>query len=610
MPTYRAPLDEYKFLIHEFFELDRQKDLPQFEELSAELTDDVLANAAKLCEEVLQPLNQSGDEEGCHYENGVVRTPKGFKEAYKAYTDGGWSGLSAPADFGGSGLPPFITMTVAEMSQSANQAFSMYPGLSMAAYSALIATGSPWMKEHIVPKMVSGEWTGTMCLTEPHCGTDLRLMKTRAVEQDDGTYRMTGTKIFISGGEQDLTDNIIHMVIAKIPDENGQIHDDLSTVNFFMVPKYLVKEDGTTGGRNGVFCGGIEKKMGIKANATAVLNFDGAIAWRLGPKPEPLKPGEKRSAAAGMQGMFGMMNAARLGVGVQGISIAEVAYQNGLAYALERRVGHALTGPKEPDKPADLEIVHPDVRRMLLHCRAFVEGARAVALWTALNESIARSNRPERDTAALLADLLTPVIKAFFTDMGFECANMAMQCYGGHGYIRDNGVEQFVRDGRINQTYEGANGVQAMDLVGRKLGRKGGAAPMAYFALVSGWLADNETDEKLTAFVTPVKRGLETLQQATMWLAQNGLANPNNAGAGAVDYLRMMGIVTVGWMWARMARLAQSKLSAGPANRAFYESKLVSARYWMERMIPECPMLLERIQAGADTVMAFDPAVA
>jgi alkylation response protein AidB-like acyl-CoA dehydrogenase len=609
MPAYRAPLDEYKFLIRDLLEIDKQNDLPQFGDVSAELMDDVLASAAKLCEDVLQPLNQSGDEEGCHYENGVVRTPKGFKEAYNAYVEGGWNGLGAPAKFGGAALPQFATVIVGEMAQSANQAFSMYPGLTVAACKALMETGAPWMKEHVVPKMVTGQWTGTMCLTEPHCGTDLRLMKTRAVEQPDGTYRMNGTKIFISGGEHDLADNIVHMVIAKIPDEQGRIYDELSTVNFFMVPKYIVKDDGTLGPRNGVSCGGIEKKMGIKANATAVLNFDDAIAWRLGPKPEQPKPGEHRSASAGMRGMFGMMNAARLGVGVQGISIAQVAYQNALAYALERRAGHALTGPKEPDKPADLLIVHPDIRRMLLHCRSFIEGARAVVLWTTLNMSISESSRPERETAGLLSDLMTPVIKAFFTDMGFEAANMAMQCWGGHGYIRDNGMEQFVRDARISQTYEGANGVQAMDLVGRKLGRKGGAAPLAYFSLVSGWLGENDADEKLAPFVKPVRRGLEALQQATMWLAQNGIVNPNNAGAGAVDYLRLMGIVTVGWMWARMAKLSFSKLAAAPANKAFYESKLVSARYWMERMIPECPMLLERIQAGAVTVMAFDPAV-
>src|SRR6185312_14336870 len=426
------------------------------------------------------------------------------------------------------------------------QAFAMYPGLTGAASGALLGTGQPWMKENIATKMISGEWAGTMCLTEPHCGTDLRLMKTRAVEQPDGTYKLSGTKIFISGGDQDLTDNIIHMVIAKIPDENGKIADDLSTVNFFMVPKFLVDETGKMGTRNSVNTGGIEKKMGIKAQATCVLNFDEAKGWRLGPKPVPPKPGEKRSASAGMAGMFGMMNAARMGVGIQGVSVAQVALDNAWDYVHERRVGRALTGPKDPTQPADLEIVHPDVRRMILHCRSFVEGARALAMWTAINHAVEDSNRPEKDQAGLLADLLTPVIKAFFTDMGFDCANMAMQCYGGHGYIRDNGVEQFVRDARINQTYEGANGVQAMDLVGRKLGRKGGAAPMAYLGLVGGWLAENEKDEAIAAYVKPVKRGLDILQQSTLWFAQHGLQNPNDAGAGAVDYLRLMGIVSVG----------------------------------------------------------------
>jgi alkylation response protein AidB-like acyl-CoA dehydrogenase len=605
MPVYRAPIDDFRFVLHDLLEVEKQSDLPGFADVSAELIDDILAGAGKFCEEVLQPINQSGDEEGCHFENGVVRTPKGFKEAYDAYREAGWGGLAAPVEYGGSGLPMIVALAVAEMAQSANQSFAMYPGLTSAAYAALLATGEAWMKEHIATKMISGEWAGTMCLTEPGCGTDLRLMKTRAVEQPDGTYRMNGTKIFISGGDQDLTDNIIHMVIAKIPDENGQIRDDLSTVNFFLVPKFLVGEDGKMGARNGVATGGIEKKMGIKGQATCVLNFDDAIAWRLGPKPVPPKPGEKRSASAGMAGMFGMMNAARLGVGVQGISIGEVAYQNAMAYVHERRVGHALTGPKEPDKPADLLIVHPDVKRMLLHARSFVEGARAVAMWTTLNMSIARSGRSEADTAGLLADLMTPVIKAFFTDMGFEAANLAMQCYGGHGYIRDNGVEQFVRDGRINQTYEGANGVQAMDLVGRKLGRKGGAAPLALFGLLSGWLAEND-GEKLAPYAKPVKRGLDSLQQATMWLAQHGMANPNDAGAGAVDYLRLMGIVVTGWMWARIAKLAQEKLEGDPPNAAFYKEKLICARYWMERMIPECPMLAERIAAGSETIMAFE----
>ncbi|HXC55159.1 MAG TPA: acyl-CoA dehydrogenase C-terminal domain-containing protein [Rhizomicrobium sp.] len=606
MPIYRAPLDDFRFVLNELLEIDKQRDLPGFADLSPDLVEDILTNAGKFCEEVLHPLNQSGDEEGAHFENGVVRTPKGFKEAYKAYSEAGWGGLLAPADYGGSGMPITISMAVAEMAMSANQSFAMYPGLTGAAYGALLATGLPWQKEHIAKRMISGEWCGTMCLTEPNCGTDLRLMKTRAVEQPDGTYKLTGTKIFISGGDHDLTDNIIHMVIAKIPDADGTLHDDLSTVNFFMVPKFLVAEDGTVGARNGVTTGGIEKKMGIKAQATCVLNFDDATAWRLGPKPVPPKPGEKRSASAGMAGMFGMMNGARLGVGIQGIAIGEIAYQNGYQYVHERRVGHALTGPKEPDKSADLEIVHPDVKRMLLHSRSFVEGARAMAMWTTINMAIARSSRPDAEQAGLIADLMTPVIKAFFTDMGFEAANLAMQCYGGHGYIRDNGVEQFVRDGRINQTYEGANGVQAMDLVGRKLGRKGGAAPFALFGEISKWLADNEADAAMAPYVKGIKRGLEALQGATLWLAQNGLANPNNAGAGAYDYLRLMGIVTVGWMWGRMAKVAGAQLAAKQGNADFYKAKLVSARYWMERLIPECPMLLERIQAGCETVMAFE----
>jgi alkylation response protein AidB-like acyl-CoA dehydrogenase len=608
MPVYRAPLEDYRFLLHEFFEVEKQTDLPQFAELAADVIDDVLANAGRFCEEVLQPLNQSGDAEGCHYENGVVRTPKGFKEAYTSFAKAGWSGLGAPAEFGGAGLPMFLTTLVGEMSQAANQSFAMYPWLSAAAYSAVIATGAPWMKAHIVPRMVSGEWTGTMCLTEPHCGTDLRLMKTRAVEQEDGTYRLTGTKIFISSGEHDLADNIVHMVIAKIPDENGQIHEDLSTVNFFMVPKYVVKEDGSVGARNGVSCGGIEHKMGIKGNATCVLNFDDATAWRLGPKPERTRPGEKRSSSEGMKGMFGMMNAARLGVGVQGIAIADVAMQNANAYAHERRAGHALTGPKEPDKSADLIIVHPDIRRMLLHGRTFTEGARAVAVWTSLNMSIAQSARPDRETAELLADLLTPVIKAFCTDMGFECANMAMQCYGGHGYVRDNGVEQFVRDGRVNQIYEGANGVQAMDLVGRKLGRKGGAAAFALFNTINSFLNANEADAELAEFVKPLRRGLDSLHGATLWLAQHGMSNPNDAGAGAVDYLRLMGIVVVGWMWARIAKFALGRFASNPPNASFYREKLISARYWMERMIPECAMLRERVEAGSATLMAFEAA--
>jgi hypothetical protein len=372
-----------------------------------------------------------------------------------------------------------------------------------------------------------------------------------------------------------------------------------------MVPKYLVKEDGSVSARNGVFCGGIEHKMGIRGNATCVLNFEDAIAWRVGPKPDPHA---KRSSSEGMRGMFGMMNAARLGVGVQGIAIADVAQQNARIYASERRAGRALTGAKDPDKSADPLIVQPDVRRMLLHCRAFVEGARAVAVWTTLNMAIARSGRPEREAAEMLADLMTPVIKAFFTDMGFECANMAMQCYGGHGYIRDNGVEQFVRDARINQLYEGANGVQAMDLVGRKLGRKGGAAPLALFNAINGFIEENRDAGALAFCVKPLREGLAALQGATLWLAQHGMANPNDAGAAAVDYLRLMGIVVVGWMWARIAKSARAKLAANPSNASFYKEKLISAGYWMQRMMPECAMLCARVEAGSANIMAFETA--
>jgi alkylation response protein AidB-like acyl-CoA dehydrogenase len=612
MPTYKAPVADFEFLMFDVLEIEKHTDLPGYADLDRATVHDVLEGAGKFMSEVLQPLNQSGDEEGCHFENGVVRTPKGFKEAYQAYCEAGWNRLGVPEQFGGAGLPIILTFAVAEMGSSSNQAFTMYPGLTSAAYSALIATGAPWMREHIVPKMVGGEWTGTMCLTEPNCGTDLRLMKTKAIEQPDGTYRVTGTKIFISGGDHDLTKNIIHMVIAKIPDENGKIHDDLSTVNFFMVPKFLVSEDGKMGARNGVSTGSIEKKMGIKANATAVLNFDEAVAWRLGPKPQPKAAGgagEKGSSSAGMKGMFGMMNAARLGVGVQGVAVSEVSYQNAAIYAKERLVGRALTGPKNPSQPADPLIVHPDVRRMLLFARAAAEGGRSLATWISYLLGVAQSKRSdaERQEAADLADLLTPVIKAFCTDMGFDAANAAMQCFGGHGYIRDNGMEQFVRDARINQTYEGANGVQALDLVGRKLARNGGRAPFALFRIINTFLAA-ESGDAMKPYVEPLKAGITRLQDATMWLAQNGLKNPDNAGAASVDYLRMFGIVVVGYLWARQAKAAQAKLAAKAGNPAFYESKLTTARFWMERLVPETAGLSERIKAGADGLMTLDAA--
>jgi hypothetical protein len=606
MPSYKAPLEDYRFLLFDLFRLQDHKDLPGFENLDEELVMSALEGGAKICEEVLQPLNQVGDEHGCSFENGIVRTPPGFKQAYDTFYAGGWNALGAPEALGGAGLPPAITLLMTEMTCSANQSFSMYVGLTNAACAALQSGGAPWMREHIVPKLLSGKWGGTMCLTEAHCGTDLRLMKSKAVAQKDGTYRLTGTKIFISGGEHDMADNIIHMVIAKIPDADGRLQDDLAQVNFFMVPKFLVSEGGKMGARNGVFCGGIEKKMGIKGSSTCTMNFDDAVAYRLGPEQTA---GSEHKRSAGMAGMFQMMNGARLGVGIMGIALAEVACQNAAAYARERLTGRALTGAKAPDQPADPIIVHPDVRRMLLHGRSFTEGARAMAIWVSTLFAIARSPRSaaEREEASLLADLVTPVVKAFFSDMSFEAVNAAMQCFGGHGYIRDHGMEQFVRDARINQVYEGANGIQALDLVARKLGRKGGRAPFALFAKIKSFVAELE-DGPASSHAKPLGEGLARLESATLWLAENGMKNPDNAGAGSVDYLRLFGIVVVGWFWGQSAAKAAARLAQGPPNKEFYERKLVLARYWMERMIPETAMLLERIKAGSEGLMALDAA--
>ena len=617
MPTYKAPTDDFRFIFYELLKIDEAGDLPGYEQLDEDLVSDVLNGAGRFCEEVLQPLNQVGDEHGCVLENGVVRTPPGFKEAYDAYCESGWNRLGAPEALGGANLPAVVTFAVTEMAFSANQAFAMYPGLTSAAYSALAATGDRWMREKIVPKMIEGEWSGTMCLTEPHCGTDLKLMKSKAVEQEDGTYRLTGTKIFISGGDHDMTDNIIHMVIAKIPDEDGKLANDLSTVNFFMVPKVMVNEDGSLGPRNGVTCGSIEKKMGIKGSSTCVMNFDDAVAYRLGPAPKKAKKGEapgKKSKSQGMSGMFGMMNAARMGVGIQGVAIGEVAYQNAVTYANDRLAGRALTGTKNPDGPADPIIVHPDVRRMLLQARSFVEGSRAVAMWISHLFSVQRSNRSdeEKQDAADLTNLMTPIIKAFFTDMGFEATNAAMQCYGGHGYVRDHGMEQFVRDARINQVYEGANGVQALDLVGRKLTANGGRAPGVFFKMVDDFIAAHDGNADMAPFVAPLKTGLQRLKDTTTWLAEYGLKNFDHAGAASTDYLRIFGIVSVGFMWAQMADIAQKRLkdidAGGDGNKTFYETKLINAKYWMERVMPDTASLQERATAGADTIMALDAA--
>ncbi|MGB8841030.1 MAG: acyl-CoA dehydrogenase C-terminal domain-containing protein [Aliidongia sp.] len=610
MPSYKAPVDDFLFLFHDLLQIDRRTDLPGFADLTPDMTGAMLEGGAKFFEEVLQPLNQIGDEEGCTLENGVVRTPKGFKQAFVKLCEAGWNRLGAPEAAGGADLPMVMTLAFSEMSSSANQAFSMYPGLSGAACSAIWEAGEPWMREHIVPRMVTGEWTGTMCLTEAHCGTDLKLMKTKAVPQPDGTYRMSGTKIFISGGDHDLTDNIMHTVIAKIPDADGKLHDDLATVNFFLVPKYLVDpETGKVMGRNGVTTGGVEKKMGIKGNATCVLNFDEAVAYRLAGR-QPSGDVAKPSRSAGMAGMFAMMNAARMGVGIQGVAVGEVAYQNGRAYAQERLAGRALTGTKNPDGAADPIIVYPDVRRLLIGARAFVEGARALASWVSFNFSIGQfsADAQEREEANDFCQLLTPVIKAYFTDKGFEAANAAMQVFGGHGYIREHGMEQFVRDARINQIYEGANGIQALDLVARKMTAKGGRGTFLFFGKIDGFIKAQEGDSAMAPFVAPLSQGHHRLGEAAGWLMQNAPQNYDHAGAASYDVMTMFGIVALGWMWAQMAKIAQTKLAAGDGNPEFYKRKLVLAKYWMEREMPMTAALLERVKAGADTLMELDAA--
>jgi len=556
MPSYKAPVEDFLFLFHELLEIEKRTDLPGFADLTPDMTSAILEGGAKFCEEVLQPLNQSGDEEGCHLENGVVRTPKGFKEAFRAYADGGWNKLGVAEELGGANLPSVITFAFSEMGSSSNQAFAMYPGLTGAALGALWATGEDWMRQHVAQRMADGDWAGTMCLTEPHCGTDLKLMKTRAVKQDDGTYRLSGTKIFISGGDHDMTENIIHMVIAKLPNEEGKYVDDLSTVNFFMVPKMLVDpETGEIKGPNGVSVGAVEKKMGIKGNATCVMNFDNAVAYHLkGRAPEKKTEDGKvvKSKSAGMAGMFGMMNGARMGVGIQGIAAGEVAYQNGVAYAQERLAGRSLTGAKNPDGPADPIMVFPDVRRLLISSRAFVEGARALAMYVSFLFSVARSStdEAERQEAEDLSQLFTPVIKAYFTYKGFEAANASMQTFGGHGYIRDNGMEQFVRDARINQVYEGANGIQALDLVARKMTSKGGRATLTYFGKLEAFIKENEGDADMKLYVDALKTGYARLGDAAGWLMQNAPKNYDNAGAASYDILNIFGTVTLAWMWA------------------------------------------------------------
>ena len=586
MPSYTAPVKDLQFVLHEVLKASAS-DISGYSELEPDFTAAVLEEAGKICSDVLAPLNAVGDKEGCSLENGVVRVPTGFKEAFDQVREGGWTGLDMPEEYGGQNMPYVLGTAVGEMFSASNQAFTMYQGLTHGAASAILAHGTDTQKETFLPKMVSCEWTGTMNLTEPHCGTDLGLMRTKAEPQDDGSFKLSGQKIFISSGEHEMADNIIHLVLAKIP--GGP--DGIKGVSLFIVPKFIVNEDGSLGARNGVSCGALEEKMGIHGNSTCVMNYDEATGYLLGTEHK------------GMRAMFTMMNEARIGVGMQGVAQAEAAYQNAVVYAKDRLQGRDVTGVKNPDGPADPLIVHPDVRRMLMDQKSFVEGARAFILWgSSLIDAAHRANDKDADG---LVSLMTPVIKGFLTDVGYAMTVEAQQVYGGHGYIEEWGMSQFTRDARIAMIYEGANGVQALDLVGRKLAQDGGKHVMAFFEMIKSYCAEQKDVEGMEAFIEPLKKASKDLQAAGMFFMQNGMKNPNAALAGSTDFMHMMGHVCLGLMWARMARASLDALASSPADAAFYETKLATGRYYMARRLPATALHLARIESGADTVMAL-----
>ncbi|MFN9795849.1 MAG: acyl-CoA dehydrogenase C-terminal domain-containing protein, partial [Gemmatimonas sp.] len=590
MPAFHAPLDDIRYLLHDVHDIGQLAALPGFEDATPEMIDEVLSGGARFCEEVLFPLNQSGDAEGVHLANGVVTTPAGFKEAYQRYTADGWTAISAEPTYGGTGLPEMVRFVMEELLCSANLSFSMYPGLSHGAYSALMSHGSAELKQRFLPRLIDGRWGGTMCLTEAHAGTDLGILTTRAVPNADGTYAITGQKIFISAGEHDLTENIVHLVLAKLPDAPS----GTKGISLFLVPKFLPTADGGLGARNGVTCGSVEHKMGIKASATCVLDFDQATGWMVG---EPHK---------GMRAMFVMMNGARLAVGLQGLGLSEVAYQNARAYARERLQGRSLTGPKHPDGVADPILVHPDVRKGLLRIKSLNEGMRSLAYAVGIRIDLEHRHPDDavRQDASDLVALMTPVIKAFLTDRGFENTNIALQTLGGHGYIKEYGIEQYVRDARIAQIYEGTNAVQALDLVGRKLPMEGGRLVRRFFELVKRDVDAAAQVEGLEEYGKALGASLYQLQKATMLLAEKGFTNPDEVGAAATEYLNLMGFVAVGWQWLRMATVSQQKLAAGDGDQRFHAAKLKTARFYFGRLLPETATLLAAIQAGSAPFMA------
>ncbi len=587
MPSYAPPIRDIRFVLDEVLEVSRS-DVPGYADLAPDFTAAILDEAGRLARDVLAPMNAAGDREGCRLENGVVRTPKGFREAFEAIREGGWNGLDLPEEFGGQNLPYIMGTAVGEIFVSANMAFNMYQGLTHGAISAILAHGTEEQKATYLPRMVALDWTGTMNLTEPHCGTDLGLLRTKAEPQADGSYRITGQKIFISAGDHDLAGNVIHLVLAKAPGGG----EGTRGISLFIVPKVLVNPDGSAGERNAVSVGKIEEKMGIHGNATCVMNYDGATGFLLG------------ELHKGMRNMFTMMNEARLGVGLQGYAVAEPAYQNAVIYARERLQGRAVTGAKNPGGPADPLIVHPDIRRSLMDQKSFLEGARAFTFWGAT--LIDRAHRTGDAAAEGMISLLTPVIKGFLTDKGFDTAVAAQQVFGGHGYIEEQGMSQFVRDARIAMIYEGANGVQALDLVGRKLAADGGRHVMAFFEMVKTFLKENEGDERLKAdFLDPLKAASKDLQAAGMFFMQTGMKTPDAALAGSYDFMHLFGHTCLGLMWARMAKAARAALDAGTDDPAFYETKLATGRYYIARQLPMTATHLARIRSGADPVMAL-----